>query len=343
MLPNQYVEQVNRLAEYIILAQRGLTNAEAFQKIAKTHFDYAVKSNFEQMMEVVFPFYTYISRNLTYWVNAVQEHPWIVSLYEDIMTPVWNFDDISYEELSRNRSLQYQVLAGNIPLNDKGMTLKLRPSFMDVYGLFTQPIEFVTNKLAAPFRAVLDIGLQNNVNKLSKWAQATMNISSQYQPQPSTGFLEQYSEFIPILGTLFQRYGEMGPIYFNRTGNILNKVLPGIFGATQRWEDYQFKQGSHLKQAPRQYQSSFSRNTPSFHRAYAKKTYAKKIYAKKTYAKKTYAKQYYPNYYNKIPRYESFYKKHYTKQGKSRLKQMMLPVTGYSLHYKLKNLFRYMR
>jgi hypothetical protein len=54
MKPNRYIEQIQRLAEYIVLERRGLTKAQSFHRIAKTHFDYSLKTPVEQYVELVF-------------------------------------------------------------------------------------------------------------------------------------------------------------------------------------------------------------------------------------------------------------------------------------------------
>ena len=96
-------------------------------------------------------------RNLEYWVEAINENPWLLSLFRDVMTPIWDFDSYDEYELEHNRSLQYQILSGNLPLNDKGFTLKLNPSFMDTYNILTDPMGAVQSSLAPPFKFLLNI------------------------------------------------------------------------------------------------------------------------------------------------------------------------------------------
>jgi hypothetical protein len=55
------------------------------------------------------------------------------------MTPVWNLDNYSNWDIENRKTLQYQILSGNVILDDKGTTLKLNPSVMDVYSILTNP------------------------------------------------------------------------------------------------------------------------------------------------------------------------------------------------------------
>lgn len=349
MLPNQQVEQITRLADYIMLADRGLSNAQTYQQIAKTHFNYSLKSDFERGMELIFPFYTFTMRNLEYWTNAVSEHPWIANLYADIMQPIWRFDETDHNELSRNRSLQHQILSGNVPLNNTGLTLKTSPSFMDTLNMYTQPLETIKSRLAAPFQELINTGAQHNVVKLSQWAKDSLNI---YEKQGLaneagfTGMLDQNTNLIPIIGTLYQRYAQMGETYYSRTGNPLTRVFPGIFGATLRYQPYAPKRYPKYSKQRKTYSSSASSKFPK----YKSKTYFKRLYSTRFYAKRSYVPniKYYKNYYNKRPKqYESFYRNHYSKAGYSKMKMRMSPVTSKNLQFKIrdriKDLHRYYR
>jgi hypothetical protein len=56
MQPNEVVEQVCRFAEYIWALGQDMSSTKAYALIAKTHFDYAIKTDTQRLLELVFPF-----------------------------------------------------------------------------------------------------------------------------------------------------------------------------------------------------------------------------------------------------------------------------------------------
>ena len=329
MSPNSMVEQINRLAEYLILIKKGYSNTKAFQVIADTHFDYALKTDFEKYLELIFPFYTFSKRNLEYWLDAVDRKPWLMRQIDNFMEPVWNFDSYSKEEYARNRSLQYQITSGNIPLTSSGMTFKFSPSFMDAYNLLTNPVESVKSKLFSPIQAIVDMNFGSEASKLN--AQKQFNI---------------WQEF-PVIGPLLQKV-EQSKTYYDRTGNPLNAILPSVFGATQRWQPYTKKRyptrTSTKKKSVKAKRTKYY-NQYSFRRRYYSTGYNPNRY----FTPKGFGKGYSsgkPKMYNysNNRRFHSnggFYKKLYNSKGKSRLKARMIPVNAYTLKYRIKDYSHY--
>jgi hypothetical protein len=167
MKPNQYVEQYNRLGLLINMAKRGdKTTSEMYYRLVKVHFDYGLKTPTERMIELFLPFYSFTMKNLHYWAEVVMEKPWAVGLFRDIMTPIWNFDSHTPEELQYNYTLQNQILRGNIQLFDSGLTLKVNPSMMDAYSIMTDPINALKEKLN-PVLSYVDKGISQD-----GWAKA---------------------------------------------------------------------------------------------------------------------------------------------------------------------------
>lgn len=319
MKPNREIEQIHRLAQYFMLLEQGKTHTEAFWKIAQTHFDYALKSDTERMLELVIPFYTFTMRNLEYWVDLITKQGWAAILFRDIMTPVWNFDDYDYNEYSRNMSLQYQILSGALPLSASGLTLKLSPSFMDTFNMLTNPIEVFNSRIAAPIKAPLDIA-QDPFN--------TVNL-------------------LPVVGAFAQRM-RSGARNYGRTDNLLNLILPSVFGATQRWKEYRKTQRYYPRKS---YSKRPQKYYPRTKRFYPKKQYAKKTYHKKTYHKKLwYSKSFDQNkaFFDKgfrVPRFRvnNFYMDLYTRTGKARWKLRLLPVYPQTLQYRIKDMAHYFK
>nr|MBP7176853.1 hypothetical protein [Thermoclostridium sp.] len=322
MQPNREVEQIHRLALYFMLLEQGGTQTEVFYQIAKTHFDYGLKTKTERYLELVFPFYTFGMRNLEYWIDMFMNNGWMPVLYRDVMTPIWNFDDYDYNEYSRNMSLQYQILSGNVPLSESGLTLKLNPSFMDAFNMLTNPIDAVNDKLAALIKATWQI--------------------------PQDPSLSNIINTVPIAGALYQRLNS-GLRNMGRTGSIWNAVLPSVLGATLRWDDYNYFTRRGYQYSP--YARRPYKYYPKTKRTYHRKTYAKKNYGQRyypdwpPYVKKSYYKKLYLDPAFRVPRIRvnNFYKDLYTTTGKTRFKSRLLPVTSKTLQYRIRDMANYMR
>ena len=329
---NTQIEQINRLSEYLILLEKGQTSSKAFYKIASTHFDYNLKTNAERYTELLMPFYTFTMRNLEYWIDIVKEKPHVATMLNDFMTPVWNFDSYSYDEYSRNRSLQYQILSGNVPLYPEGLTLKLSPSFMDAANLLTNPVEGVQNKVFTPFTEIYKY------------------VTNQEGAASDLGTL--ITKNLPIVGTALSRYGDQASKYYDRTGNILTKILPDTFGATQRWQPLPKK--TYRRYAKKKYNNTHLIFNHSKGKRYNKyittRSYFSPYYPGRDFTPKRHwspLMKGMPRAYNvnantsKLYSNSSFYKKHYTTKGNSRMKARMIPVNSYTLKYRIKDFSRY--
>lgn len=146
-------EDYNRLAVYLYELDRGADYTSALSTIAKTHFDYSFKTKAEQLADMIFPFTTFTLRNYSYWVETLTKHPWIMRNYVHIMKPHWDFKDYTPEELARDQRVQTQIIYGQLKLaefNDKVLTFKANPSIQDAVQMFSDPINNVYEKLAAP-------------------------------------------------------------------------------------------------------------------------------------------------------------------------------------------------
>lgn len=153
-------EEMNRLAIYLSDLNKGIYKHEAWDHISKVHFDYAFKTPFEQFTEAFLPFSTFAVRNIHYWIDTLMKHPEFVGLFRDIYTPIWNFDDLTPEQLNSSWALQYQIINGNINLfdiNDTEYIVRINPSIFDAFNSIVNPIQAVQSKLAAPIQTVFDM------------------------------------------------------------------------------------------------------------------------------------------------------------------------------------------
>lgn len=152
-------ERYNRLAVYLYYLDKGYDNTSALAKLAKTHFDYSFKNKAEQLAELVFPFTTFTLRNLSYWVEMIEKHPWILRNYVHLMSPTWDFQDYTPEEIATNYVIQNQILYGQLELgefNDKIVSFKANPSIGDAIQMFSNPIYNIYEKLIAPAAYTID-------------------------------------------------------------------------------------------------------------------------------------------------------------------------------------------
>lgn len=153
-------EEVNRLAMYLSGLNQGLYKHDAWERIAKVHFDYAFKTRAEELIEAIFPFSTFAVRNISYWVDTLLKHPEFMGLFRDVYTPIWNFDDLTPEQLNASRSLQYQIINGNINLfdvNDTEYVARINPSIFDAINSVVNPIQAIQNKLASPIQDAFSV------------------------------------------------------------------------------------------------------------------------------------------------------------------------------------------
>lgn len=354
---NSTVENIQRLAGYMMLKDSGYNFTQAVSKIGKTHFNYDLKTARQKMLELVIPFYTFKINNLHYWAETIERNPWVASVMRDVMTPICDFDDTNQYELEHNKSLQYRILSGNIQLTDSGLTLKLNPSAMDAFQIMTNPLGQIYNSLFAPFQIGVEYASEQTRKQFGEKTklvlQNTFNIYEKQNPT-TLDYVKDFLNMVP--------YGGIA----NRTINgiaqakKLNNPLPGlassVFGRTNRFEPKTYTKKNYTRKG-------YSRKR----KIYARKTYPRRVYD--TY-KRPYDGKYYPvsfrkayidgtldtshinNYraqtnrlyhysrFNRLPTV-SIYDKLYTAKGKSRWDAMLQTVTPKNLKYIIKQTIHY--
>lgn len=358
MKANNDIENIQRLSAYMLLQDQGLNFTQSIYRVSKDHFNYSMKSPREKLIELIIPFYTFKLNNLQYWAEALADNPWIAGLFEDIMTPIWDFDDVDENELKYNRSLQYRILSGNVQIADNGLTLKLNPSASDALKLMTNPFGEIYNSIFAPYTFITDCAMtqiaESTGNNVAQSINSALNI---YKPaNPTT--LDTVKSLINLApyGAIAQRLIS-GVQYAKEIESIFPAIAPSIFGRTKQYEQ-------------RSYNKTYTK------RGYSKKSYRKKVYPRKTYPRRIYDtyRRPYDNYYpinfkniyidgmysvpnisthtakanryyhfsrlNRLPTV-SIYDKLYTSKGKSRWDSMMQTVTPQNLKYVIKNTVHY--
>lgn len=198
-------ENYNRLAVYLYHLDNGLDYTSALSRLAKTHFDYGFKTMAEQLLEMMFPFATFSMRNHSYWVEMLEKYPWIASNYAHLMKPSWDFQDYTPEELAANYRAQAQIRYGQIKLaefNDKIITFKANPSIQDALQMFSDPINNIYEKLAAPISVPLALATDqytqptNLIPIVGPAIQSVQTMVKTGSPMPSAiGVTKQYKPY----------------------------------------------------------------------------------------------------------------------------------------------------
>ena len=156
----------------------GKTKEQAFQWIKNVHFDYSVRSLYEQASEVLMPFVTFTTKNLEYWLRTIATEPWVAKYLMDYFQTQFVYYDFTPEQMAASYQWQNMIKSGNIPLwkNDEGYQayFKLNPSFADAFNTFINPIEVAKNRLFFPTRALeksftTDYKGQNLFGKQDAW------------------------------------------------------------------------------------------------------------------------------------------------------------------------------
>lgn len=228
---NDHVERINRLAVYFHEVMSGKGSMEAMSKVIQTHFSFTTTSKWQMYLDLVIPFAAFKMNNLKYWMDMLENNGWLASVMRDVLTPIMNRDEYSGIETADNRSLQYNILAGNLVLDDN-TTVKLSLSIMDSLGMLMNPAD-------------------NLLGTVGAWLSVPFNmVAAQVNGEPwdEVKTLNEVTTNLPIIGPQLMRWynirqnaytGEFenagsALVAYERTGNTWTKVLPSIFGGVQR-------------------------------------------------------------------------------------------------------------
>jgi hypothetical protein len=364
---NAQLEQIIRLTQHMQQLRKGYNFAESNQIISKVHFDYADKTDITKSIELLFPYYNFKMKNFEYWADLIETQPWVARLFEDIMTPVWDFDSYdTYQEhleLANNESLTYQILAGNIPLNDEGLTLKLNPSITDAIQMVTDPFGNAQSSLWSPFNegfkeAMLELW---KANKTNEFVNNTFGLDEwTYEHQRTKKQKALYN--LPLVGPTLQRQQESKPKYMDRINSTLLNA-PSLFGAASRWNLENIKTPEEQQVRLNSLRNKY--RTQQIQRRQKQYSGVKKTYKPSNRYYNAYNPSYkkYVTYYNRpYNRYkerslihstqvsrpkrvyvDNIYWKYYTKSGKRRMDILNAKATRKNLQMKIKLMYDYYR
>ena len=276
--PMNSVERVSRLAAFEKLTEQGKTSASALRIVEKTHFSYSTKTPTEQTLELLIPFYTFTSRNFVYWMNAIEHNPAYFSIMRDVLEPCLNLDQYNTQEITDNKSVQRNVLSGNIPAFDD-YYWNMNFSFMDSLKWLTDPIGNAKSQIFTPVQSVVNVYLQNVaddayhqgrsvlntwlenefglkytkqqiVDKYGDWADEYMKLYaykvSSEDPMQEWLTKQNVLQLIPVIGSQIQRLETSG-VYMD-DGDILGGLLylAGLAGKVTRWTNIKDKDSTSL-------------------------------------------------------------------------------------------------
>lgn len=373
---NGYMEQIFRLSLYLDSIKKGYSHNESISRVIKAHFDPTRKSTLERGMEVLFPFASFTLKNMHFWADSLMNNGAVGSLFRDIMTPIWNFDSYDTWDIAHRMSVQYQILAGNVVMNPKttyspyldadgnpkrnydgsirqrsdtmGVTLKLNPSIMDSVQLLLDPENTIKERFVAPLRVPIEQMLWQDYEYYD-------------EAQNAEARKQLWLEMVPVYGVYNQRRTS-GQRYYADTHNLLNKVLPSLFGRTKvdsgvdqyvgnpNYQSYydrpigrNWRELNKAQKAVKQYVPGLSDSTyeypdysPKYNYKNVSKTYNQMI-MRNGEAKLTRAAR------NMKYNQTDIYRDLYTAKGTSRQTiNMMYPITPKTLEYQVKALWNFL-
>lgn len=201
--PMSVVEEIVRLGEYLALQDKGYTRNKILQTISASQFNYDLKTMRARKLENVFLYYTFDKSNMIYWLNQLSENPMMLRTLEILWGGLsWDpaYDYVTDEQDPfNNASLAYMMLNGGIPIGDKGLYLKIRPSFLSALNYFYSGPEALLSTVAAPIELLAKFAM-TNIGMDYRTLFGTM--SEEFMDEPA--WLKALGT-IPIIGTVYDR------------------------------------------------------------------------------------------------------------------------------------------
>ena len=134
------IENTIRLTNYFMRLMQGDTVSKAQYAVYSAHFDSTVKTKARMILEYVMPFAGFTADNAKFWTDVMNKKGWVVSYMRDALTPIFDFDSYSEDDLNDNLSLQYNLLSGNV-IMENNLVFKLSASVLDALKILIDPNE----------------------------------------------------------------------------------------------------------------------------------------------------------------------------------------------------------
>lgn len=152
---NADVEEILRISLYRYLRDQGAGVAETMSEITRTHFDYDNKTMSEMWGEMIIPFSTFRKNSFIYWMTELSKQPHVAQVMGKYDNVRYDRDDITLDDTTMNRALQYHINTGNI-INDKmGKAMKTMPSMYDAMHALWDPVGYISEGTSPFIKGVL--------------------------------------------------------------------------------------------------------------------------------------------------------------------------------------------
>lgn len=379
----EHIERIGRLSTYLNAVNHGDTYDEAISRVFKTHFNFNRTEKWQMYADILLPFSNFTLNNLQFWADMIDKHAWVAVTMRDILMPMANLDEYDQYELNQNRSLQYHIMAGNAVDTRDNTVYKLGLSIMDAYSTLIDPVNTLESRLVAPLRLPLEAIVAQLEGKPWDAETSSANIWSNVPVVGSLiqrYYGLETNRFGQVInnGSAIKAYERTGnawtliaPSFVGATYRIYYFHFPNsdvIYSTTDKDKYMQFLKDGAMPVRDQDDADALARYTPTRksyrhyiyaygghgRRVYARKSYRKRYrkprryFAKKSYIPKAYAQAYLPNRWGRIRSHHTHvsvnnYKKMYTRKGKSRWEQRLMPYTPYTLKYRMRMSWSYLR
>jgi len=234
--PISITENVSRLAHYRYLESIGEGVNKARQRVINTYFDYSRAPH--GVIDFMFPFYNFMINNLHFWIDIIDQHPEFYHLIFQVAPDIMDESNMTEIDMVEQPYRNMQRATLSLPLSMftdgalSGTYLKTNFSFMEIFKLMANPINFFENNMflfpkqliqLAEYAAVTPDLDKYSIASIWAAAQANALQSSYYQITPipvqpdedpetlQKALIENALQFVPILNAIniMERQGEV--------------------------------------------------------------------------------------------------------------------------------------
>ena len=187
LAPTSYTEKINRIALYKSFMDQGYTTSEAADHFSNLiHFDYTTKNRTEAYAKFIFPYWTYLTSQLRWFLEHFINQPELVRFFIKAYENHWEQDDrfnnenaFGLKDNFPNNSVLYTKFNGLLLDKDSKLTFKGNPSMWDSLNLFANPEQEIASKLAVPVQIVYNTIMEAVATSATK-DNANLSILQQY-------------------------------------------------------------------------------------------------------------------------------------------------------------------
>lgn len=221
------------------------TVSQAIDMVTKSQFNRSLDTKAVKILEMLMPFSSFQMDNFFFWTEqATKGKNNVIALVDDVIQGAYNEEELDTEELSRNMSLQYLFLSGNLVLNpENGLTLKMNDSVHSVFQMLTNPIGSFAEMFSVPIDVAVEtlkaINANEGFEEYIKYAEEHGGKEPYGETKPMRAYSAKdkwdlYSQLIPLVGVVYQRYhnaATKGRLEFSDM--VLPLVMPSVFGVAK--------------------------------------------------------------------------------------------------------------